>query len=196
MRSHWPWLLSIGSSLTNKHRRCYDACQSMTYTVPPCSLSASWSMPALTSANATATQVVRIGTFSKTPDVATTPVQTSSLVAVASSRASSHLDGLSIDANVATLFPAPGFVPSSRSSKFNQSLPSPARNAESSPVVAAPSVTAAPQLAVVKAALNRSDYTGSVPPIQATSKVCGKKTNCYDYITSMNAACPAVRYGG
>ena len=43
-----------------------------------------------------------------------------------------------------------------------------------------------------------SSMAAPAPSITAAPgrPACGKKNTCYDYKTSMNEACPAVRYGG
>jgi hypothetical protein len=65
--------------------------------------------------------------------------------------------------------------------------------------------TVLPQLSNIKGVLHDSTTEGeaSAPAVTpaavaelGAAAACGKKTKCYDCMTSMNAAYPAVRYGG
>lgn len=65
------------------------------------------------------------------------------------------------------------------------------------------SSTSSPPTSVASAAITSPAVVAPKAPIAAAvadaakpAVACGKKTRCYDYMTSMNAACPAVRYGG
>lgn len=162
---------------------CYDACSSMPYTVPACT--STLYLP--TSSSET----------SSTPTEPQTQQQPSAAPQILAEK-------LVIVQESPTAFSNTGDEPAIPTNiKFSLEL---STTPQSAPSLTLPSATTSARISVAKVALELEDTpSASAPPATTKAPVlevskqqvaCGKKTKCYDYMTSMNAACPAVKYGG